>query len=116
MDNSDSYTFPCWSRSVSMNVLLVGRTHDVLDSAESELTFPDLHLEAATTSKEVTQAFAKTSFAHVFMGAGIELEERLAVVRAVYDASETATIHLKDVATGPEGFLPFVKAILSALP
>jgi hypothetical protein len=49
------------------------------------------------------------------MGAGIELDERLAVVRAVYEASDTTTIHLKDAASGPEGFLPFVHAILSAL-
>ena len=49
------------------------------------------------------------------MGAGIELDARLAVVRAVYEASDVATVHLKDVASGPGGFLPFVKAISKAL-
>lgn len=101
---------------MSMSILLVGRTHDVLDGVQAQLAIPGLQLEAATNSKEVARAFEKIGFSHVFMGAGIEIDERLAVVRAVYDASDIADIHLKDVASGPEGFLPFVKAILSALP
>lgn len=99
-----------------MNVLLVGRTHDVLDGAEAQLNIAGLQLDAATNAEEVVQAFEKSTFAHVFMGAVIELNERLAVVRAVYDASKTTTIHLKDIASGPEGFFPFVKAVLSVLP
>ena len=100
---------------MTINILLVGRTHVVLDGAEAEIDIPDVELSSATNAKEVVDSFSTTDFRHVFMGAGIALEERLLVVRAVYDASDTATIHLKDVDSGPEGFLPFVKAILAAL-
>lgn len=100
---------------MSLNVLLVGRTHKVLESARNSLKIPDLALEAATNPEEVSKALEKTSFDHVFMGAGVELEERLAMVRAIFDTSRTTTVHLKDTASGPEGFLPFVSAILSAL-
>lgn len=100
---------------MNVHVLLVGRTHDVLDSAQSHLDIQDLRLASATNAEEVVAAFSRTDFSHVFMGAGIALEERLEIVRAVYEASNDATIHLKDVDSGPEGFLPFVKAILGAL-
>ena len=62
------------------------------------------------------EAFATGEIAHVFMGAGIDLERRLEIVRAVFEASDTTTVHLKDVASGPTGFLPFVKAILENIP
>ena len=100
---------------MTMNVLLVGRTHDVLDGAQSQIEMSDVELSAATNAEEVATAFSSSGFNHVFMGAGIALEERVRVVKAVYEASDTTTIHLKDVASGPEGFLPFVKTILSAL-
>ena len=97
------------------SALLVGRTHHILDGAQEQLGICGLRLEAATNAAEVKLAVSRTTFDHVFMGAGIDLEERLAIVRAVYEASETTTLHLKDVASGPEGFLPFTRAILTSL-
>jgi hypothetical protein len=97
-----------------LRVLLIGRTHNVLDGAMTLLNLPDLELEAATNAEEAAQALRRASFSHVFMGAGIDLDERLKIVRSVFDASDTTTLHLKDVASGPEGFLPFVRVILAA--
>jgi hypothetical protein len=51
----------------------------------------------------------------LLMGAGIDLETRLEIVREIFLLSETTTVHMKDVASGPEGFLPFVRSILSGL-
>lgn len=87
----------------------------ILEHARENLGVPDLALEVAVNADEVVEAFKKSKFDHVFIGAGLELEERLAVVRAIYQASDTTTVHLKDVASGPNGFLPFVSAIVSAL-
>ena len=98
-----------------VGVLLVGRTHDVLDGAQARIEMSGVAFSAATTAGEVANAFSSSRFDHVFMGAGIALEERLGVVKAIYEGSDTTTIHLKDVASGSEGFLPFVKTILSAL-
>ena len=49
------------------------------------------------------------------MGAGLELEARLEIVREVFLASDRTTVHMKDVASGPEGFLPFVRAVVGGL-
>ncbi|KAF2476792.1 uncharacterized protein BDR25DRAFT_300630 [Lindgomyces ingoldianus] len=46
------------------------------------------------------------------MGAGIELEKRLEIVRRMFELSQTTTVHLKDANLGPQGFLLFVKVIL----
>ena len=97
-------------------ILLIGKTTMVLDEAKATLGLPEEALLAATDLAEVEEILQAQQVSHVFMGAGIEVELRLQIVRAVVQHSETATIHLKDAASGPKGFLPFVKAILSALP
>ena len=87
-----------------MRVLLIGRTHKVLDGARTGLNLPDVELEAVTNAEEAAQFLRRAKFSHVFMGAGIDLDERLKIVRFVFDASDTTTIHIKDVASGLRGF------------
>ena len=97
------------------SALLVGRTHRVLSGAQEQLGICGLQLEAATNAAEVKSAVSSRTFDHVFIGAGIDLEERVAIVRLVFEASGTTTLHLKDVASGPKGFIPFTRAILTSL-
>jgi hypothetical protein len=49
------------------------------------------------------------------MGAGIELEKRLEVVRYVFNTSNTTSVHMKDWETGPGGYVPFINNVLSGL-
>ena len=49
------------------------------------------------------------------MGAGIELEKRLAIVHYIFSTSNTVTIHMKDYATGPDGFVPFINNVLMGM-
>jgi len=88
----------------------------VIDDAKAVLGLSDAGLSAATNLAEVEEALQAHQVSHVFIGAGIGLEQRLEIVRAVFQNGETTTIHLKDAASGPSGFLPFVGAILSGLP
>jgi hypothetical protein len=37
------------------------------------------------------------------------------MVRAVFQSSDRATVHMKDQMSGPEGFLPFARAVLVGL-
>ena len=37
------------------------------------------------------------------------------MVRAVFQSSDRATVHMKDQMSGPEGFLPFARAVLGGL-
>ena len=68
-----------------------------------------------TDLAQVKAIFQDHSIQHVFMGAGLALEQRLEIVRTVFQNSENTTVRLKDSASGPQGFFPFVRAILSGL-
>ena len=97
-------------------ILLVGKQ---LTSAPpmNQLTIKDVQYFAAPDLKTVEQVFEKNNNAidTVIMGAGIELEKRLEVVRYVFNTSNTTSVHMKDWETGPEGFVPFINRVLSGL-
>jgi hypothetical protein len=96
-------------------VLLVGRRAAVIDDARRRLDPSNLRLMGATGLDEVRSAFARTRVDHVIMGAGIDLETRLQIVRHVFRSSDSTTVHMKDRAGGPDGFLPFIAAVLRGL-
>ncbi len=81
------------------------------------LTIKDAEYFAAPGLSEVQQVFEKNNNAIdiVIMGAGIELEKRLEIVRYVFNTSNITTVHMKDWATGPEGFVPFINNVLTGL-
>jgi hypothetical protein len=60
-------------------------------------------------------AFAQADINHVIMGASLDLETRLEIVREIFLTSDTTTVHMKDFASGPDGFLPFVRSVLTGL-
>lgn len=60
-------------------------------------------------SLRVKETFQDHSIQHVFMGAGLELEQRLEIVRTVFQSSESTTVHMKDFGSGSRGFFPFVR-------
>ena len=97
------------------NVLLVGRAPVVVEEAERVVADDAVRLFAATDLAQVQAAFAANSIDHVVMGAGLAIEVRLEVVREVFRLSDTTTVHMKDFASGPDGYLPFVKAVLSGV-
>ena len=96
-------------------VLLLGRLGVVVEDAEQALQLPDVEVRTATGLDEVRSALAEGPIDHVIMGAGLDLEVRLGIVRAVFLASDTTTVHMKDLASGPDGFLPFTRAVLGGL-
>lgn len=104
------------SESPRTTVLLLGRTEIVVEDAERHLGMPDVRLLGGTGLDDVRRAFStEARIDHVIMGAGLDLQTRLEIVREVFERSDRTTVHLKDRATGPEGFLPFVRALLHGL-
>ena len=95
-------------------ILLIGKQ---LTSVPPQLTIKDAQFFAAPDLKTAQQVFEKNNNAIdiVIMGAGIELEKRLEIVRYVFTTSNTTTVHMKDWETGPEGFVPFINGVLSGL-
>ena len=97
------------------NVLLVGLNGVVVDEAMAQLALPDIVLFGGGGLDDVRRAFAAAPIDTVIMGAGIDLDTRLQIVRTIFELSETTTVHLKDRATGPAGFMPFVRRVLMGL-
>lgn len=98
-----------------MNVLLLGRKGVVVEEARRRLGLSGVRLYGGSNIDDVRRVFDKAPIDHVVMGAGIDLPARLEIVREIFLRSDTTTVHLKDVASGPEGFLPFVRSVLAGL-
>ena len=49
------------------------------------------------------------------MGAGLDLEPRIEIIRYVYQTSTSTAVYLKDQDSGPQGMVPFLKNVLSGL-
>jgi hypothetical protein len=79
---------------------------------KNQLHLPDVQVFGGTGIEDVRAVFAQATIDHVIMGAGIDLEARLEIVREIFHPSETTAVHMKDVASGPPGLLPFVRSIL----
>ncbi|MGZ3666166.1 MAG: hypothetical protein ACXVDA_16985 [Ktedonobacterales bacterium] len=101
--------------SMTKYILLLGRTSIVVENVQHQLQMPDIQLFGGTGLDDVWSLFARTSIDHVIIGGGLELETRLEIVREIFRLSDTTTVHMKDVASGPEGFLPFVRSVLRGL-
>jgi hypothetical protein len=100
---------------VTKRILLLGVKATLLDDVRQQVQMPDVELLAGTAMDDVRSAFAHADLDHVIVGGGLDLETRLEMVREVFQSSDRATVHLKDHRSGPEGFLPFVRAVLVGL-
>ncbi len=97
-------------------ILLVGKQLTSVPLLD-QLNIRDVQYFAAPDLKTVKHIFENDNNAIdiVIMGAGIELEKRLEVVRYVLSTSNTTSVHMKDWETGPEGFVPFINRVLTGL-
>lgn len=100
---------------MTKTVLIVGLLPNLIDEFRNQLAGADVELLAGNDVHDLRAAFAKTEIDHVFLGGGLDIDVRVEAVRAVYESSDNATVHLKDAMSGPEGFVPFVRAVLSGM-
>jgi hypothetical protein len=75
----------------------------------------DVVHRAGSGVADVEAALRQADIDHVIIGGGLDLEARAGMVRAVFQSSDRATVHMKDQISGPEGFLPFARAVLGGL-
>lgn len=100
---------------MSKTVLLLGLRGIVVDEVKDKLNAHDVRLFGGGSIEDARAVFAQGRVDHVIMGAGIDLEMRLDIVREIFQLSEVTTVHMKDYASGPQGFLPFVQAVLDGI-
>ena len=103
------------SEAITKTVLLLGRRDVVIEEVKRQLDLPGVQLIGGTGLEDVRKAFTQTRIDHVIMGAGIDLETRLEIIREIFQSSDATTVHMKDRVTGPQGFLPFIAAVLAGL-
>jgi hypothetical protein len=96
-------------------VMIVGLRANLVDEFRAQLDQTAVELLAGTGADDVRAALAEADIDHVFLGGGLALADRLAAMEAVFGASDRATVHMKDHMSGPEGFVPFVRAVLRGL-
>jgi hypothetical protein len=101
-------------------ILLLGRTGIVVQDAQAQLNDESLKIITGTNIEEVRAVFKQVSsenrnIDHVFMGAGIDLDKRVEIVKEVFTLSNSTSVHLKDSTSGQKGFLPFVDSLLRGL-
>lgn len=101
-------------RNMSQKILLLGITDSVLANAQQQLTRPDLEVFVGKSVADVQVRLTQTSIDHVFIGGRLAEETHLEIAWEIIQASDTTTVHVQD-RSGPEGFLPFVQAVLRGL-
>lgn len=96
-------------------VLLVGRTPAVIDDAMSRAHAPGIRLlNGGNSIATVRESFAAHGIHHVILGGGIDLEQRIEIVRLIFQLSSSTTVHMNSP-SGPESFLPFVQSVLDGI-
>jgi hypothetical protein len=101
--------------SETKKVLLLGAIATVVEDVRQQLQMSEIEFIGGTSVDDVLATFAQADINHVIIGGGLDLETRLNMVRQVFQASDLATVHMKDQISGPEGFLPFVRSVLIGL-
>ena len=100
---------------MAMKILLLGLKHEVVEEVRSKVNARGSTIFTATGVEEAGEVLGRERIDAVIMGGGLPLETRLEVVREVFRISDSTTVHMKDVASGPEGYLPFVESLLAGL-
>ncbi len=72
-----------------------------------------MNLLGGTSLDDVKQAFQAQDIDAVIIGAGLDLEDRLEIIRFIFESSKSTTVHVKDWDSGPKGMIPLVIAILA---
>lgn len=100
---------------MAKKVLLVGLLPSLVEDFRKQLAAPGVEFLGGGGADDVRATLAQTDVDHVFLGGGLSLDVRLEAIRAVFESSDKVTVHMKDHLSGPEGFVPFVRAVLGGL-
>jgi hypothetical protein len=100
---------------MATRVLILGLRPALVENFRRELVLPDVELLTGTDLDGLRAAFVDEDVDHVIVGGGLDVATRADAVREVFRLSDTATVHMKDQLSGPEGFVPFARAVLRGL-
>ncbi len=93
-------------------VILLGKMLENLEKGLAVIDVDDIDFITCTSLETLSDALKVDGVNTVITGAGLDLSVRLDAVRMIFEASDGISVHLKDLASGPEGFGPFAKKVL----
>ncbi len=88
---------------------------DYKDKYISELQTDKITVYVGTSLIDVEREFAFRSIDALFIGAGLQVDDRLSILRYAMENGLSTSIHMKDRNSGREGMIPFVKNILKSI-
>lgn len=97
------------------NCLLLGRKGIIVSDVKDSIEITDINLIGGTSLQDVKDAFDQHTVDIVIMGAGLNINDRLEIIKYIFETSNSTTVHLKDWDSGPVGMLPFVNGVLNGL-
>jgi hypothetical protein len=101
---------------MATRVLILGLRPAFVEDFRRELgRIEDVELITGTDLAGLRAAFVEQDVDHVILGGGLDVGTRADAVREVFRLSDRATVHMKDQLSGPEGFVPFARAVLHGL-
>lgn len=95
--------------------LLLGRKGIIVNDVKDSIDATDINLIGGTSLQDVKDAFSQHDIDVVIMGAGLDINDRLDIIRYIFETSNSTTVHMKDWDSGPTGMLPFVNGVLNGL-
>jgi hypothetical protein len=97
---------------MARRVVILGLRPDLVAGFRRDLDLVDVELLTGSDLDDLRAAFVEEDVDHVILGGGLDVATRAEAVREVFRLSDRATLHMKDQLSGPEGFVPFVRAVL----
>ena len=97
------------------NCLLLGRKGIMVDDVKDSIDATDINLFGGTSLQDVKDTFDNQDIDIIIMGAGLDINDRLDIIKYVFETSKSTTLHMKDWDSGPAGMLPFVNSVLNGL-
>jgi hypothetical protein len=97
------------------NCLLLGRKGMIVDDVKKSINATDINLFGGTSLQDVKDIFNQHNIDIVIMGAGLDINDRLDIIKYVFNSSKSTTVHMKDWDSGPAGMLPFVNGVVNGL-
>ena len=94
-------------------VILMGKLQSNLEKGLTLITVPDIEFILCTSLDALADALTQPGVDTVITGAGLDLHIRLAAIEMIFQESDSISVHMKDFASGPEGFGPFANRVLS---
>ena len=93
-------------------VILLGKMQSNLEKGLTMIDRQDIEFVLCTSLESLNRALQSGDVDTVITGAGLDLSIRLDAIKMIYSSSDNISVHMKDFASGPEGFGPFAKKVL----